>query len=93
MSICYHRGNHEVRSDRGHGGGSRTVFQTSTEVGRGKRQRSKSRGPTTPEVESKQSDRQPADQRSDTSRPSYNMNQVFQGVRQERTSETREGQR
>jgi len=76
----YHRSNHEIRSGRGRGGGSRTVFQNTTEVGRGERQRSKSSGPATPVVNSRLSNRRSADQRRDTSRPSYNMNQVVHGV-------------
>jgi len=51
----------------------------------GDRRRSKSRGPATPVVDSRQFDRRSADQRRDTSRPRYNMNQRRQeihGVRQ-----------
>jgi len=74
----YHRGSYEVRNGRGHGGGSRTGSQTSTEVGRGERQRSKSREPATPEVNSRQADRRPAYHRRDITRPSYNINRQQQ---------------
>jgi len=89
----YHRVNREVRRSGGQGRGSRTGFQISTEVGRDERQRSKSREPATLEVDSRQSNRRPADQKGVTSRPSYNMNRVFHGVRRDgKKKQSRDGE-
>jgi len=79
----YHRRNHEARSGRGHRGENRTWVQTSKEVGRSDLRRSMSGGFATPNVDCRQIDRRPADQRRGTSRPSYNMDQVFHGVRRD----------
>jgi len=80
----YSRGYHEVHRGRDQGGeGNRTGYPASTKLVSGDRQRSKSSRSATPEVDSRQSDRRPADQRGGTSRPSYNMNRVFHGVRRD----------
>jgi len=51
-----------------------TGYPTFTEAGESDRRRSKSIGSATPEVGSRQYDRRSADQRRDSSCPSYNMN-------------------
>jgi len=61
--IEYSRGYHEVHRGRYQGGGSRTGFPASTKFVSGDRRRSKSSGSATSEVNSRQSDRRPADQR------------------------------
>jgi len=74
----FHRVNRVVRGSQGLGAGSQTEFQISTEMGRDERQRSRSRGSTTRNVDSgdsRRSDGQFTDQRNDSSRPARNMNQ------------------
>jgi len=77
--------NHEARSGRGHRGGNRTWVQTSTEVGRGGRRRSKSTGSATSQEHSRETDRWTANQQRDSSCPGYNIKQQrqeFQEARQ-----------
>jgi len=79
----HHGGYHEVRNGRGHGGGNRTRSHASTHFGRGDGRRSKSSGSATWNLNSRQFDRRPADQRRGTTLPSYNMNRVLQGGRRD----------
>jgi len=60
------------------GGGNRTGSPAFTEGRRSDHQRFRFRGPAAQEADSRQSDWQAADQRRDTSRLRYNMNQQQQ---------------
>jgi len=89
----YHRVNREVRSGRAHGRSRRTGFQISTEVGRDDHQQSKSREPATSEVDRRQSDRRPADQRGVTSHHGYSRTRLFHGVLQDdKEKQSRDGE-
>jgi len=88
----FHRVNRDIQGSRDLGADSRTEFHNSTKMGRDERQRSRSRGSTTKNVDSRQFVRRPTNQRGGTPRPSDNMNRMFHGVRRDvQESQGRDG--